>query len=703
MNPVHNSNILKKPNRLIREKSPYLLQHAYNPVDWHPWGEEAFGKARKEDKPIFLSIGYSTCHWCHVMEQESFEDQETAGMLNDVFICIKVDREERPDLDKLYMTVCQILTGSGGWPLTIFMTPEKRPFLAGTYFPRESRFGRIGLYELSLRIKDMWAKQRDQLTTSADKIAEALQQQPAVPAGEEPGEDVLKSAYQHFAAIYDDKLGGFGGAPKFPSPHNLSFLLRYWKRYKDEKALSMVEKTLQAMRQGGIYDHIGFGFHRYSTDAEWLVPHFEKMLYDQALLAMAYIETFQATGKEEYRKTAREIFTYVLRDMTAPGGGFYSAEDADSEGEEGKFYVWDKESIQHILNTEAELFSKVFNVSENGNFTEPGATEWTGRNIPHLKKSLDELSAELEIPVQHLRERLEKARQKLFAAREKRVHPGKDDKILADWNGLMISALAKGSQAFDEPAYAEAARHAADFILNSMRRPDGSLFHRHRDGESAISGFLDDYAFQVWGLLDLYEATFETSYLKNALELTDYMTRHFPDERNGGFYLTPDTDETLIVRQKDAYDSAMPSGNSVAMLDLLRLARMTASSDMEKKAAGTGRAFFESVKQLPSAHSQLLIAVDFGLGPSYEVVIAGNPQAEDTRLMLKALRRKFAPNKVVLLRPAGQESPDIVRFALFTKDLSGSDGKATAYVCRNYACQLPTTDVDKMLELLGNR
>ncbi len=691
----------RKPNRLIHEKSPYLLQHAYNPLDWYPWGEEAIKKARQEDKPIFLSIGYSTCHWCHVMEKESFEDEEIARLMNEVFVSIKVDREERPDIDRLYMSVCQILTGSGGWPLTILMTPDRKPFFAGTYFPRESRFGRIGLYELSLRIKDMWTKQRNELRISADKIVAALQQETLSPSKEEPGEDVLKSAYEQFAGIYDEKHGGFGNAPKFPSPHNLTFLLRYWKRYKDDKALAMVENTLQAMRRGGIYDHIGFGFHRYSTDTEWLVPHFEKMLYDQALLAIAYIEAYQATGKEEYRKTAQEIFAYVLRDMTSPAGGFYSAEDADSEGEEGKFYLWDKESIQHILNMDSELIIRVFNVKENGNFMEQGEEQRTGRNILHLKKSLPEISADLKVSEQDLEERLEKARGKLFTAREKRIHPHKDDKILVDWNGLMISALARGAQAFNNPEYAEAAARSADFILKNMLRPDGGLLHRYRDGEAAVSGLLDDYAFLVWGLLDLYEATFKVSYLEMAMELNSYLLKHFRDEKSGGFYFTPDTEEVLLIRQKESYDGALPSGNSVAMLNLLRLGRITANSDLEDKAANIGRSFFENIKQLPSAHSQLLAAVDFGLGPSYEVVIAGSSNAKDTKSILKALGKNFAPNKVVILRPAEQESPDIVRLAKFTGELSSIKGKATAYVCLNYSCQLPTTDINKMLKLIS--
>ena len=456
------------------------------------------------------------------------------------------------------------------------------------------------------------------------------------------------------------------------------------------------------MRQGGIYDHIGFGFHRYSTDSQWLVPHFEKMLYDQAMLVMAYIEAYQATGKGDYGTTAREIFAYVLRDMTALQGGFYSAEDADSEGEEGKFYFWTQEEIRQTLQgEEADLIAEVFNVEENGNFVEQATNRSIGKNILHLGKSLERLASDLGITEQEVQKRLEAIRQKLFAHREKRIHPLKDDKILTDWNGLMIAALAKGAQAFGEPEYAEAARRAVDFILANMRQPDGRLLHRYRDGQAGIAANLDDYAFLVWGLIELYEATFTVSYLKAALELNDDMLKHFWDDKDGGFYLAPDDGESLLVRKKDVYDAAIPSGNSVAMLNLLRLGRMTANPNLEERAARIGRAFSQNVKQMPSAFTQLLVALDFAVGPSYEVVIAGNSQAEDTKAMLKALRTHFLPNKVVLLNPGEQESPEIGQFAEFTGEQSSVKGKATAYVCLDYNCKLPTTDISKMLELLG--
>jgi uncharacterized protein YyaL (SSP411 family) len=691
----------KHTNRLISEKSPYLLQHAYNPVDWYPWGSEAFEKARKENKPIFLSIGYSTCHWCHVMERESFEDFEVAGLMNEVFISIKVDREERPDIDNIYMTVCQMVSGRGGWPLTIIMTPDKKPFFAGTYLPKESRRGQVGMLDLIPRIKKLWETQQDEILDSANKSAAVLKKLTNDSSGQELNESILHVAYEQLAERFDEHYGGFQSAPKFPTPHNLLFLLRYWKRTGNGKALEMVEKTLQAMRRGGIYDHIGFGFHRYSTDAKWLVPHFEKMIYDQALLAMAYIEVYQATGSDEYKNTAEEIFTYVLREMTSPEGGFSSAEDADSEGEEGKFYLWSEEEVQTILGREqADLLSKVFNLEEGGNFAEEASGQRTSRNILYLKESIGDIADDLKISEQDLTRRLESARQKLFTVREYRNRPLKDDKILTDWNGLMIAALAKATQAFAEPRYASAAKNAVDFILRDMRTADGRLLHRYRNGQAALPAYVDDYAFLIWGLLELYEATFEVHYLKAALELNNDLIKYFWDEQKGGFYFTADDSEELLARPKEIYDGALPSGNSVAMLNLFRLGRITGNSDLAKKAVQIGCAFSQSIRQFPSAYTQLMVALDFGVKPAYEIVIAGNSQANDTKSMLKALRAEFVPNKIVLFRPNEQELPDIVSLADFTRNQLSIDGKATAYVCLDYACQRPTTEVTKMLELL---
>jgi uncharacterized protein YyaL (SSP411 family) len=692
------------PNRLINETSPYLRQHAHNPVDWYPWGTEAFEKAKNEDKPIFLSIGYSTCHWCHVMAHESFEHPEVARLMNEVFVSIKVDREERPDIDNVYMSACQAMTGSGGWPLSIIITSDKKPFFAATYIPREGRFGLTGMMELIPQIRELWATRRSEALSLSDEIAAVLQKTSSVAAGEELDETSLELTYQQLANRFDEQHAGFSSAPKFPTPHNLLFLLRYWKRSGSEVALDMVEKTLEAMRRGGIYDHVGFGFHRYSTDSQWLVPHFEKMLYDQAMLAMAYTEAYQATGKEDYERTVREIFTYVLRDMTLPEGGFCSAEDADSEGKEGKFYLWTQEEVRHVLgNEEAEFVAPVFNIKKDGNFTEQPTGKKSGVNILHLGKPLGELAFDLNLSQHDLQKHLEGLRQKLFTYREKRVHPMKDDKILTDWNGLMIAALAKGAQAFDEPEYAKAACCAADFILGNMRKLDGRILHRYRDGQAGVEANLDDYAFLVWGLIELYEAIFDIRHLEVALELTIDMVRHFWDEDGGGLYLAPDDGESLFVRKKEIYDGAIPSGNSVAMLNLLRLGRMTANSGLEEKAARISSAFSRSVKQLPSAHTQLMVALDFGIGPCYEVVIAGKAEAEDTKAMVRAIRTRFLPNKVVLLNPDERESPEIAKLAEFTKNQSSIDGRATAYVCMNYNCKLPTTDINKMLELLNGR
>jgi uncharacterized protein YyaL (SSP411 family) len=693
----------KKPNRLAREKSPYLLQHADNPVDWYPWGEEAFAKAARENKPIFLSIGYSTCHWCHVMAHESFEDPEVGRLMNAVFVSIKVDREEHPEIDLLYMTVCQMVTGSGGWPLTIMMTPDRKPFFAGTYIPRETRFGRLGLMDLIPRIREIWATRKDEVLKTANQIIAALRKAAPPASGEDLGEDTLSLAYQQLRDRFDKEYGGFGSAPKFPTAHNLSFLLRYWKRTGDHEALDMVEKTLQAMRRGGVYDQVGFGFHRYSTDRRWLVPHFEKMLYDQALLAVAYIEAFQATGKEEYALTAREIYTYLLRDMTDDSGGFYSAEDADSEGEEGKFYLWTPGEIREALAPEeADFIMRAFNVIENGNFTDEAAGRKTGRNILYLTDPLPDIAAGSDLSLPELRQRLDSARRKLFDYREKRVHPHKDDKVLSDWNGLMIATLAKGARVLDEPAYADAAVRAADFIFNKMLDSEGRLLHRYRDGEAAIPGHLDDYTFLIHGLLELYETTFEVNYLEKALILNSYLLDHFWDGKNGGFYFTADDGEGLLVRQKEIYDGAIPSGNSIAMLNLLRLGRITANSSLEEKAAAIGRAFVDNVRQAPSAYIQLMIAVDFAVGPSYEVVIAGDRQAAETREMLQAIRSRFIPNKVVVWLPPGPESSEVKRLAPFTADHEMVQNGATAYVCTNYECQRPVTNTTEMLFLLGS-
>jgi len=691
-------------NRLIHEKSPYLLQHAHNPVNWYPWGDEAFEEAHRMDKPVFLSIGYSTCHWCHVMEKESFEDPEVAGLLNQTFVSIKVDREERPDLDHVYMTVCQMVTGSGGWPLTIVMTPDKRPFFAGTYIPKGSRFGRTGMMELIPRIGELWRTRREEVLASAEGITRTLRGLDQEGRGARLDRSVMDRAYEELSRRFDETYGGFGNTPKFPTPHNLLFLLRYWSRTGKSEALGMVEKTLQEMRWGGIFDQIGFGFHRYSTDREWLVPHFEKMLYDQAMLALAYLETYQATGKEVYADTAREIFRYVLRDMTAPQGGFYSAEDADSEGVEGKFYVWTREELHRVLGEEAaNLTAKVAHVARNGNYREEATGKNTGANILYFGKPISEIAADLGMGREDLERAFESARRRLFDARERRVHPHKDDKVLTDWTGLMMAALAKGAQILGSETYAEAAEAAAGFVLSRLRKPDGRLLHRYRDGEAAIPAHLDDYAFLVWGLIELYEATFDASYLKTAVDLNADMVDHFWDEEGGGLFFTPDDGERLIVRRKEVYDGAIPSGNAVALLNLLRLGRLTGRAELEEKAAAISRAFSAQIGQAPSGYTHFLSAVDFGIGPSYEIVVSGPSASRETESMIEALRGRYLPTCIIILRPSDQESPGITSLAPYTEQQLPLEGKPTVYLCKGNTCEAPSTDIGKVLASIASR
>ncbi|MEM7343608.1 MAG: thioredoxin domain-containing protein [Chloroflexota bacterium] len=697
------------PNRLIDEKSPYLLQHAYNPVDWFPWGEEAFEKARAEDKPVFLSIGYSTCHWCHVMERESFEDEEVAALMNETFISVKVDREERPDIDGIYMNVAHLTGNRGGWPLTIIMTPDQEPFFVATYIPKESRFERAGMVDLVPQIGVAWQTQRNEILAYAEQIVNALnpsQSEGVIGLQAGPaallGSDTLDTTFAQLSQRFDPVHGGFGTAPKFPSPHNLLFLLRYWQRTGDEQALAMVETTLLAMRQGGVYDQIGFGFHRYSTDERWKLPHFEKMLYDQAMLSMAYTETYQATDNDTYQQIAREIFTYVLRDMTDPAGGFYSAEDADSEGEEGIFYIWSVEELREILTPEdADLIIQMAAMSDTGNFLEEATGHPIGENIIYWDRSPPETAAALGLSPEAFDQQLETIRQQLFDVREQRIHPHKDDKILTDWNGLMIAALAKAGRAFEEPEYITAASQAADFILATLRNEEGRLLHRYRDGDAGLLANVDDYAFLIWGLLELYEATFDLTYLEAAIALNTELETHFWDESVGGFYFTPDDGETLITRQKQIYDGAIPSGNSIAMLNLLRLGRITADADYEARAAQISYAFNDQILASPTGYTQLMSALEFGVGPSYEVIIVGEEGAADTEAMLTTLREQYVPNKVVLLRGPEEDAP-LTELADYTKYYYTIDDKATVYVCQNYICEFPTTDPEQMVTLLYN-
>lgn len=668
-------------NRLIDEKSPYLLQHAHNPVDWYPWGEEAFAKARAANKPIFLSIGYSTCHWCHVMERESFEDEEVAELLNRDFVAIKVDREERPDIDHIYMEVCQGLTGSGGWPLTIVMTPEKKPFFAATYIPKNNGHGLKGLVHLLPQIAKLWREEREAVLESGDKIAAWLNREEHT-AGE-IGPEVFERAFNYFKQTFDRQYGGFGSQPKFPAPHNLYFLLRYYKYQQQPEALEMVEKTLLSMYRGGIYDHIGFGFARYSTDRRWLAPHFEKMLYDNALLALAYLEAYQLSRKEVYARVAREIFTYVLRDMTSPEGAFYSAEDADSEGEEGLFYLWNPMEIRAILGEEnGAEFCRVYGITEQGNFE--------GRSIANLLAGL---------PDEEERKGLEPWRMQLFAEREKRAHPYKDDKILTAWNGMMIAALSFGSRVLEDAGYLQAAKRAAGFIMANLRREDGRLLARFREGEALHPAYAADYACLIWGLIELYQADLDPRHLELALELNRDMIRYFWDEKQGGFFLYGGDAEELPARPKEVYDGAIPSANSVAALNLLRLARLTGESSLEEKAEKVIKLFGGSVEKLPASHSFFLMAALYSQESGQKIVIVGERGREETQAMLKAVRQNFLPDSLLMFKDAG-DSHELERVAPFVRNMTSINGLPTAYLCSGFACRQPLTETEQLVEAL---
>ncbi len=690
----------EKTNRLIHEKSPYLLQHAHNPVDWYPWRDDAFDAARKQEKPVFLSIGYSTCHWCHVMEQESFEDPEAAALINQVFIAVKVDREERPDLDNYFMTICQMMSGRGGWPMTIFLTPDKKPFFAATYIPKTSRFGQTGLMELIPKIQDIWTQRRNDVLQSGRQIVEAMQPQDRSKMKEDLHSGILDRAFQALAASFDADYGGFGDAPKFPIPHNIGFLLRYGSRKNEDQAWSMADSTCRRMRAGGIFDHIGFGFHRYSTDARWILPHFEKMLYDQALLTIAYVETYQVTQAYRHRKTAEDICTYVLRDMTSAEGGFYSAEDADSEGREGRFYTWTWRELENALSSEEmDFLVSVYPLARNGNFTPEAGEENHEENLFYLSRTARETASRLDLEEQKFDKRFEPIRMKLFRIREKRPRPLLDDKILTDWNGLMIAALAKAGRVLDRSDYLEAAEKAAAFVWNQLRKTDNVLLHRFRDGEAAIPGFLDDYAFLTWGLLELYTSTWVPDYLEKASRLNNSMLKKLWDEKTGAFSFSEPRPDFPGLERKSFHDGAVPSGQSAAMLNLLLLGRITANPDLETKAARIARAASSDVRRFPTGFSFLLQSVDFAFSPSREVIITGKPDAADTRNLAQALHSSFLPNTTSLLVQPGENAEKINTLAPFTKNYMPED-KAAAYVCTNYSCQRPVHTPEKMLALL---
>ena len=696
-------------NRLAGEKSPYLLQHAHNPVDWYPWGDEAFSTARTLDRPVFLSIGYSTCHWCHVMERESFEDGDVASLLNEHFVCVKVDREERPDIDGVYMDAAVLMTGRGGWPLTILMTPEGTPFYAATYLPKEGRLGMPGLIELLPRVAELWRERRRELLATADRVKEALETAAGETSSETDAETLrlrtIESAERELAARFDGRHAGFGRAPKFPSPHNLIFLLRRWRRTGDEALLRMVEATLDAMRNGGIYDQIGFGFHRYSTDESWLVPHFEKMLYDQALLALAYTEAAAATRTPRYEETAREVIEYVLRDMTSPSGAFYSAEDADSEGAEGRFYVWSTEELRAALDPEdAELATALFGATEEGNARRElaDAADGTGPNAPgpnvlHMPEPLNETAEKLGLAERELRHRLASIKEKLRKVRERRVRPGRDEKILTDWNSLMISALSSAAWSFDERRYAHAAERAADFILGTMRDDEGRLLHSHCGGESAVRANADDYAFLVAALLDLYQATFEAGRLSQAVRLNDEFIEGFQDNRHGAFFFTARYAEPLLIRKKNVHDGAIPSANSIALQNLRRLHAITGDPRLEDMAWRLASALLPEASPAPSAYTMLLSSVDALASPSQEVVVVSGSDEDGSLAMLRFLRKSYAPGRTVLLL-SGDEGGALASVAPWTSEMTAIDGRATAYICSGRTCDLPVTSVEGLLE-----
>jgi uncharacterized protein YyaL (SSP411 family) len=670
-------------------------------VDWHPWSPEIFIKAESEDKPVFLSIGYSTCHWCHVMEKESFSDPEVASLMNEAFVCVKVDREERPDVDHLYMTVCQLLTGSGGWPLTIIMTPDRQPFFAGTYFPRDERYGRPGMLQIIPRIRELWVNDRETLQSSAREITEGLQTYMAPDPAASPGQHLPESTYISLADHYDSRHGGFGSAPKFPVFSNLFFLMRYWSRTGEGQALAMVRQTLKAMRLGGIYDHMGYGLHRYSTDERWFAPHFEKMLYDQALAVQAYTEAFCATGEGTFRETAEEILAYVLRDLQSPDGGFYSAEDADSEGEEGRFYTWPDGELHEILGKEdARFVREIFNTSETGNFLNE-SRQPTGRNILYLNPDIDDHKNRLEMSVLQFDDTLKRIREKLMAARAVRIRPLRDEKVMTDWNGLMIAALARAAGAFQEKSYADRAENALACIQSNMIDKSGRLLHLRYSEEDTVPAFLDDYAYLLWGALELHQYTYRADLLTVAIQLALEMVDLFEDAENGGFFLTRADSDVSLARQKPSFDGPIPSGNAVAAMSLLRLGRLTARRDLEEAGHRTFRAFAAEMSGSPAGFTHMISALDMAQHGTAEVIIAGDPGKDDTQRFIQALQCSYLPAVTAAVVNPRNPDPAIREIIPYASGMKTVDGNAAAYVCRDFACLTPTTDPEEMLRALS--
>lgn len=690
-------------NHLAGETSPYLLQHAHNPVDWYPWGTEALSRARKENKPVLLSIGYSACHWCHVMERESFEDPDVAEVLNANFISIKVDREERPDLDEIYMTAVQLMTGSGGWPLNVFLTPDLKPFYGGTYFPPDDRYGRPGFGKLLGYIAQTWRENSEGVLRSAEELTRAIRDtvgRDTVPAGTVDAA-ILSRAAQELERAFDSQWGGFGQAPKFPPSGAIGVLLRQHAHTGDEKLLEIATTTLNRMAYGGMYDQLGGGFHRYSTDRRWLVPHFEKMLYDNALLVRVYLEAWQVTGKDLYRRVATEILDYVLRDMTDRRGGFHSSEDADSEGEEGKFYVWTPDEIKTVLGDGAgAFFCEYYGVTGEGNFE--------GYSILHVPREPSEFAREKGLSSQELEERMALLRRKLREAREARVRPGKDDKVIAAWNGTTISALARSYQVLGEERFLKAAERAANFVLTEMVR-DGALLRTYRgkgdggdEGVSKLPAYLDDYAEMAGALIDLYEATFDLQWLEAADQLAGRMVTDFWDEENGGFFYTSASHENLLARTKPLYDGAVPSGNSTATLVLLRLSGLLGDVGYGQKAKEVLASARDLMLAQPRGYVNLLCAADFFLYPTREIAIAGKRRSGDTQRLLEVIHGRFIPNKVLaLVEPGAPGSAAVEDRIPLLRHKGMISGKATIYVCRNHNCKLPMTDEAALVKVLG--
>jgi uncharacterized protein YyaL (SSP411 family) len=680
----------KQTNRLIHETSPYLLQHAHNPVDWYPWGEEALARSKKEDKPILLSIGYSSCHWCHVMEKESFENEAIAEVMNQRFINIKVDREERPDLDELYMNAVQVMTGSGGWPMTVFLTPALIPFHAGTYFPPEDRGGMPGLTKILVVVSDYYRSHRGEVEKMEAQLQNALHQIAEInPSREAMSDQVLSKAFDALESQFDPIYGGFGKAPKFPGSMALSFLLRYWKSKGSKKALEMVERTLEKMAQGGIYDHLGGGFHRYSVDERWLIPHFEKMLYDNALLSRTYFEAYQATQKVRYRRVGEEILNYVLREMKSPEGGFYSTQDADSEGEEGKFYVWTRDEIKKVLGKEKGTpFCAYYGVGTEGNFE-------GGASVLNIASTLENVSQLYGTSVEDLGKLLEEGREKLYAEREKRVKPGRDEKILTSWNGLMISSFVDGFRVAGNEKYLKGAVDAARFILQEMRK-GGHLMRVFNKGKSRVTGYSEDYAFLIQALIDLYEATFEMEWLKEAEDLNRRMIHQFWDERNGGFFFTGVENESLIARSKNPYDSAIPSANSIAVFNLIRLGYLTGEESLKQKAEQILHLFHSFLDQHPSGFAQMLSGLSFFLDPQ-EVGIIGSKNDLKTKSMLKEIYLAYLPNKILSLRDP-QDSVEGSWFP-FLREKTVQE-VPTTFVCKGFTCLPPVRNEKELKKIL---